>query len=454
MTSLLFSSRSFSLIMTRFFSFPTPLLLLLSFHAQITFGLSEPTKRSHALADSINAIGQQYDHSFDSLRQEYATWQYHKQDLLENPYYFPLFAAPTFYDFPIKNRIGVLASRQEDSFTPEVISEVEEVLLDTYAFHPELIYYRQKEFAPSPLSPSPQQKSVETEKKALASPQIPPTQKEEFEDPDSFELFVRRPNFWKFRGNFSLQFMQYHVSDNWHKGGENHNSLLASLNFEANYDNKQKVTFNNKWEMKLGFQTSNSDTQHRYKTNTDLLRMTNKFGLRATKRWYYTLMLQSWTQFYPGHKTNDPKVHSDFMSPFESVFSIGMDYKYSRKNFEIIATISPIATNFKYVDRLHLAPRYGLEKEKHSKIDLGSTLTVNTKWNITKDIHWSSRLYYFSSYKRVQAEWENSFSLKVNKYLSSKLFLYPRFDDGAKRKKGVSYFQFNEYLSVGLDLSF
>ena len=43
------------------------------------------------------------------------------------------------------------------------------------------------------------------------------------------------------------------MTENWYKGGEDHNSLLASLNAEANYDNKDKVTFSNKLEMRLGF---------------------------------------------------------------------------------------------------------------------------------------------------------------------------------------------------------
>ena len=130
------------------------------------------------------------------------------------------------------------------------------------------------------------------------------------------------------------------------------------LNAEANYDNKEKLTFSNKLEMRLGFQSSQSDTQHEYKTNADQIRLTNKLGLQAAKRWYYTVMLQSWTQFYPGYQANDPKVYSDFMSPFESVLSVGMDYKYKKGSFELSATLSPIAADYKYVDRLALAGDY------------------------------------------------------------------------------------------------
>lgn len=415
-----------------------------------------PTKRAAeqaTLTDSLAAIGLRYLTEMDSLRKSYLSWNYTQSDLLENPYYFPLFAGATFYNFPLQSQIGALPSPSVDTpLRPIVTEEVARMLLTTYATSPQLF---QHDLSNLPKDADPEPKPKKEAKPAPApKPAVAPTKQEEFVDPNSFQLFVRRPNFWNFRGSFSTQFMQYYVSENWYKGGEDHNSIRSELTLEANYDNKQKLTFTNKLEMKLGFKSSEKDSERRYKTNTDLLRMTNKLGLKAVKNWYYTLSLQSWTQFYPGYNANDTKVYSDFMSPFESLFSIGMDYKYSKRNFEVTAALSPLAAKFKYVDRLALSTRFGLEAEKHSRIDLGSTMTIDTKWNVTKDIQWKSRLYFFTNYEQTQAEWENTISLKVNKYLSSKLFLHPRFDDGVKRKDDRSYFQFHEYLSVGLDLSF
>jgi hypothetical protein len=37
---------------------------------------------------------------------------------------------------------------------------------------------------------------------------------------DQAEVVVEKPNFWKFKGDGMLQFMQNYVSDNWYKGGE------------------------------------------------------------------------------------------------------------------------------------------------------------------------------------------------------------------------------------------
>ena len=208
--------------------------------------------------------------------------------------------------------------------------------------------------------------------------------------------------------------------------------------------------------MKLCFQTSHNDEEHKYKTNSDLLRLTNKIGLRAVKHWYYTLMLQSWTQFCKGYKANDKFVYSDFMSPFESLLSIGMDYQQSSKNnkFKINATLSPLALKFKYVGRSSLITSFGLDEGHHTKWDYGSNVTINYSWKIVNNIAWTGRIYYFTDYSKTQIEWENTFNLSINRYLSARLFLYPRYDDSRSRGDNQSDFEFNELLSLGLNVNF
>jgi hypothetical protein len=228
---------------------------------------------------------------------------------------------------------------------------------------------------------------------------------------------------------------------------------LATCNLHANYDNKQGFIWTNSLEMKIGFQNSKGDDLHDFKTNTDLIRLTNKVGLQATKRWYYTATLQSWTQFYKGYRANDPFVYSDFMSPFESLITIGMDYKLSKKNFNINVSLSPFAGKFKYCDRRALVNNYGLE-DKHSRLDFGSNITTTFNWTIMKNVSWSGRLYYFTDYDKSQIEWENTIDLRVNKYLTTKVFLYPRFDDSVNKPDGESYFQFHETLTLGVNVSF
>ena len=65
------------------------------------------------------------------------------------------------------------------------------------------------------------------------------------------QLVVHKPNFWHYSGYYSLRFMQNYVSDNWYKGGESNYSALGSVIMEANYNNKQKVKWENKLEMRF-----------------------------------------------------------------------------------------------------------------------------------------------------------------------------------------------------------
>ena len=74
-------------------------------------------------------------------------------------------------------------------------------------------------------------------------------------------------------------------------------------------------------------------------------------------------------------------------------------------------------------------------------------------WNIASNISWSSRLYYFTNYERVLVEWEHTFKFSINKYLSTDLSLYPRFDDRVKHVPGDCLLQMQEMLTFGLSLT-
>lgn len=273
---------------------------------------------------------------------------------------------------------------------------------------------------------------------------------------DAVDLSLVKPNFWTFNGDYSLQFLQNYVSDNWYKGGESSYAMIGAVTLQLNYNDKSKVKFDNKLEMKLGMMSSQGDSVHGFKSSEDLIRLTSKLGVQASKRWYYTLQVLAETQFTHGYKSNDTKVYSDFLSPLKLNFSLGMDYKveWLKKRLTGTVNISPLAANLKYYDREANALSAGLDEGKRSKWDYGSTFTADLTWKFSDVVRWQTRLYAFSTYHRTEVEWENTFTIQLSKYISTKLFVYPRFDDNVKQRDDkYGYFQLKEYWSLGFNFT-
>lgn len=388
-------------------------------------------------------------------------------NLLINPFYYRLFVNPMLYRSPLRQAMAIdntayaasprimvngqrsMINRQWPSIL-ELNNSINDFFLDMYTRHPYMVRLTEADMDKAGGVRTDINKKMDYQ--ATVSEKVKAQQVETVVEP--VVAVSRRPNFWTFGGKVSLQLMQNYISDNWYQGGTNSNSMIYNSTFWANYNNKQKVQWDNKLEMNLGFQTNKTDTRHNFKTNTDLLRMTNKLGVRASGHWYYTVSLQSWTQFYRKYANNSDYIYSDFMSPFESLLSIGMDYKLNKKNYNLTVVLAPLSYDFIYVGRKELTGRYGVLGDHHSYEKIGSNITCNIDWKISKELTWTSRLYCFTNYKSVIAEWEHTFKFTINKFLSTKLYLYPRFDDKYHSDKSHARVQFKEYLSMGLDWSF
>jgi len=364
---------------------------------------------------------------------------------------FHLFEPLTFFHSVVRSTLN-LNSPDSTSLHSDMALEVDRTLMNIYLKRPDLVLNSenriQKYGSIRQDLDRPLQQNVMLAEKTAPKPEEPLNV--------PMNIVIRRPNFWTFKGDYYLQLLQNFVTDNWYKGGQNDYSMVASATIEANYNNKSRLRFENKLEMKLGFQTTESDTLHKFKTNNDQLRYTGKLGLQATNRWYYTFQFLATTQFAKGYKNNDNSIYSDFLSPITLNFSLGMDYTVATKNNKLTGSINlaPFAYNFKYVGRVSLATRNGIDEGHHTLNDYGSEATFILKWDVNKLIRWETRLYGYTTYKRAEIEWENTFTLSFSKYIAAKMFVYPRFDDGATHDRLYGYWQYKEYASLGLSLSY
>ena len=365
--------------------------------------------------------------------------------------FYRLFAPMTFYHNVAEKSLSI---DSVSSSHDEIIDAIDAALMNVYLNRPDLVSATETELKESGEIRKDVDQPIENQVIFVDKVEEPVIEMIPEDIPT--EVMVQKPKFWTKKGDFYLQFMQNYVSDNWYKGGESNYSAVGSLTLEANYDNKNKWKWDNKLELKLGFLRSSSDSLHKFKSNEDLIRLTSKAGLEAAKNWYYTLQLMAYTQFSRGLKSNDPKTYSDFMSPFNINLGLGMDYKVATKNKRLTGTInfSPVSLNYRYVDRLALSTSFGLGEGKHSMLEFASNMTADLVWKMNDVATWKTRLYAYTSYKRAEIEWENTFELRVSKYITANFFLYPRFDDSSTYDDDLGYWQFKEFCSVGFSYAF
>lgn len=428
--------------------------ILLLIAASTAFAQATHRTRRNKVKDTL--IVKSYTDSLRNYKQMLDTTSINIPDSDRDPRTFYIFAPATFYYSVAKDLLQTSDNTQTKQ-PYDSSRDMDRIMMNIYLNHPNLVAKSERSLnrigAVHKEMDAPIKNKVQLVTKADALP-IEEDDEEHFNLP--MEIVVKKPNFWKYSGDYYLQMLQNYVSSNWYKGGESNYSMVASVTMQANYNNKQKVKLDNKLEMKLGFQTSRGDTLHSFKTSEDLIRYTGKLGLQASKKWYYSLQLIAYTQFMRGYKSNDKKVYSDILSPLNINLSVGMDYNVVWFNKKLTGNIhlAPLAYNFKYVGRKELATRYGLDEGKHTLNDFGSECTVDLTWAFTNTIKWKTRLYGYTTYERAEVEWENTISFHFNKYITSNLFIYPRFDDGAKKDESHGYWQLKEYMSIGFAYSF
>ncbi|MDO5017305.1 MAG: DUF3078 domain-containing protein [Porphyromonas sp.] len=273
---------------------------------------------------------------------------------------------------------------------------------------------------------------------------------------------VKRKYWWHhFEG--SVQFAQNEISKNWHKGGYNSINLNSRLYYNGTYE-RDRVKWVNEIEYRLGVFSNDvgEEEKRRMKIGEDLFRAYSNLGIKAFDYWYYTVYAQLRSQLLSNSDAEGHQITRPF-APFGIDGGIGMKYDLDIKSFrgnpfsriQFNANVAPFAMDlvYTYTDDIDKG-RVGLTEDQRSRFRFGSSVRLNLNWDFSSSLNWTSRVFYNTSYKHVEVEFDNSLSYSFNKFLSARLTLNTRFDDSVilpegQEKNFKNLFQYNQLISIG-----
>ncbi len=386
--------------------------------------------------------------------------------IASNPDYYRLFVPITYYHAPMERISQVNWKFQPECKESDLTNEllpfdtlkfvakkranaiVDRVLLNTYVNRPDLILFTEDQIGEKSF----REDNLERERSSKPSVTKFFTKRNFPNLEEEASVVIQKPNWWITTGNGSLQVTQNYISNNWYNGGESTTSLLGSLQVNANYNDKEKIQWENLLDAKLGMNSAPSDLYHKFLINTDQFRLYSKLGIQAAVKWYYTISTEFKTQFCRNYNSNSEDLISAFFAPADWSTSLGMDYKLKKKKVSLSLFIAPLTYMLRYVGNKKVdETSFGLDEGKCVKHNLGSELQPTLSWTIIPSILFDSRLDIQTSYEWTRIEWENTLNFTLNSYLSTKFYIHARYDDSAEPTVGNSHFQLKELLSFGLN---
>jgi len=258
-----------------------------------------------------------------------------------------------------------------------------------------------------------------------------------------------------------VQFTQAYNSPNWYQGGNSNLNMLVDAKYSINLNTKfhPDLLFENTLQYKLVLTSAPEDELRNYSINEDLLQFNSKFGIRAARRWFYSLSAQLKTQTLHNYISNTNDLKAAFMSPGEINVGLGMTYNYKnpKETFAFDLTVAPISYNLKTcLEERVDGTAFGIEPGHRTDHQFGSNMEAKVNWQLAYNINLSSRLYAFTDYDYVQGDLETTLSFSINKFLSTQIYAHLRYDSQTPRLEDSRWhkWQLKEIFSFGFSYKF
>ncbi len=258
---------------------------------------------------------------------------------------------------------------------------------------------------------------------------------------------------WTHKAYSQLHFTQNMASDNWYQGGSSTMSVLGILTGKLNYDNRKDIQWENNAEWRMGFNSvfNDSTALRAINTNEDVFKINSKLGIKAGGNWFYSGSVDFSTQFLNNYKAvNSSVLKSTFLTPVRLNIGVGLDYKY-KKLFSLM--VSPVSYKYIYANNItDVSPKlFGIKEGEHVLSEIGSSFKAQFNYSPVREIQIDSRLSFYTNYTKVEVDWEIVGNFTINRFLSTRLSVNPRYDNTMILAAGEkAKLQFKELLSFGL----
>lgn len=236
------------------------------------------------------------------------------------------------------------------------------------------------------------------------------------------------PKYWSSNGKITFSLNQLAYS-NWINGADNQMTFSLDSRGAANYK-KGKISWGNSYWYRFGLIKQEG---RRLFKNVDQMVLKTDLQHKAFKKMSWSANSQFDSQIFPGYRSaKDTIPISKFMSPSFLTVGGGMVYKVFKG---LSVNVSPVAGKFTFVmDTINISQKsFGLKEGQRIKGEPGATVLFTYKNVLWKNILWQGSLKLFTNYlhnpQNVDFDWKNTLTLKVNKYVSTRFYIYMRYDD-------------------------
>ena len=253
---------------------------------------------------------------------------------------------------------------------------------------------------------------------------------------------------WRKEATLMVQVTQNYVTPNWYQGGSSSFAGLLIAKGQIGYYT-ERFTWENTGEWRAGASTVSADSLHKVNTTDDLLRLYSKANLRIAPKIFTSVSAEIETRLLPTFKSNSMELKSGPFSPFRFNAALGLDFK-PVANLSI--SVSPLS--YKVIHIMDTArvkgTDYGLEIGQRTQHNVGSSVRIEYLWKPVREVALETKFYAYTNYRHVELDLEVNCDFIINRWLSARLTLHPRYDTSVIMEGDThAKIQFRELLSLG-----